>query len=279
MTAISIQIEGQNGLTWPRWQRIGEAVEELGFAGLFRSDHFTNMRPPDIDSLELIVSLTHLAGHSQRIHFGPLVAALSFRDPRLLARQAANIDDLSGGRFILGVGAGWQEREHTVWGFDLGDIPTRMARFEEGLQVITQLLKSDQPVTFEGRFYQLREATLLPRPARRGGPPILIGGSGPKRTLPLVARFADIWNSIFLTPEQFSERSKQLDELIQKAGRKPGDVKRSIMLPPPDLDTPDALRRQLDEYNAVGADELMFQWLNLDDLDGLKRFAQIALGH
>ena len=223
------------------------------------------MRPPDIDSLELIVSLTHLAGHSQRLHFGPLVAALSFRDPRILARQAANIDDLSGGRFILGVGAGWQEREHTVWGFDLGDIPTRMARFEEGLQVITQLLKSDQPVTFEGQFYQLREATLLPRLARRGGPPILIGGSGPKRTLPLVARFADIWNSIFLTPEQFSERSKQLDDLIQAAGRKPGDVKRSIMLPPPDLDTPGALRRQLDEYNAVGADELMFQWLNLDE--------------
>lgn len=153
MTAISIQIEGQNGLTWPRWQRISQTAEELGFAGLFRSDHFTNMRPPDIDSLELIVSLTHLASHSQRIHFGPLVAALSFRDPRILARQAANIDDLCGGRFILGLGAGWQEREHTVWGFDLGDIPTRMARFEEGLQIITQLLKSDQPVTFEGRFY------------------------------------------------------------------------------------------------------------------------------
>lgn len=279
MTAISIQIEGQNGLTWQRWQRISQAVEELGFAGLFRSDHFTNMHPPDIDSLELVVSLTHLAGHSQRIHFGPLVAALSFRDPRLLARQAANIDDLSGGRFILGVGAGWQEREHTVWGFELGDIRTRMARFEEGLQIITQLLKSDQPVTFEGRFYQLRGATLLPRPARRGGPPILIGGSGPRRTLPLVARFADIWNGIFLTPEQFTEKSKQLDDLIQAAGRKPSDVQRTIMLPPPDLDTPDTLRRQLDEYNAVGADELMYQWLKLDDLDGLRRFAEIALGH
>ena len=154
-----------------------------------------------------------------------------------------------------------------------------MARFEEGLKVITQLLKSDQPVTFEGRFYQLREATLLPRPARRGGPPILIGGSGPRRTLPLVARYADNWNSIFSTPEQFSEKSKQLDDLIQAAGRKPSDVKRSIMVPPPDLDTPDALRRQLDEYNAVGVDELMFQWLRLDDLDGLKRFAELALGH
>lgn len=278
MTAISIQIEGQNGLTWPRWQRIIAEVEALGFAGLFRSDHFTNMRPPDIESLEAIVSLTYLADHSQRVHFGSLVAPLSVRDPRILARQAAAIDDLSGGRFILGVGAGWQEREHTLFGFALGDLKSRMDRFEEGLQVITRLLRSDEPVTFEGRFYQLHGATLLPRPTRRGGPPILIGGSGPKRTLPLVARYADIWNGSVLTPEQFGERSKQLSVLIEQVGRKPSDVKRTVMLPPPDLDTPDALRRQIDDYAAAGAEELMFQWLRLDDIEGLRTFAKLALG-
>jgi F420-dependent oxidoreductase-like protein len=277
MTAISIQIEGQNGLTWPRWRRVTEAAEGLGFAGIFRSDHFTNMNPPDIESLELIVSETYLADHSTRAHFGPLVASLSFRDPRMLARQAAAIDDLSGGRFILGLGAGWQEREHSLFGYDLGDIKTRLDRFEEGVQVISRLLKSDQPVSFDGRHFQLREATLLPRPARRGGPPIMIGGSGPKRTLPLVARYADIWNGVYLSPERFAETSKQLDELVHAQRRQPSDVKRTIMMPPPDLSDPDALRRQLDEYAALGVDELMFQWLALDDLDRLRKFAEIAL--
>src|SRR5215469_6643615 len=152
MIAISIQIEGQNGLTWPHWKQLVREVEDLGFAGLFRSDHFTNARPPDKDSLEMVVSLTYLADYTQRIHFGPLVAPLSFRDPTLLARQAAALDDLSGGRMVLGLGAGWNEREHTLFGHDLGDVATRMARFEEGLEVITRLLHSDEPVTFAGHF-------------------------------------------------------------------------------------------------------------------------------
>src|SRR5258706_699493 len=101
MVALSIMIEGQNGLTWPHWKRIVREVEDLGFTGLFRSDHFTHAQPPDDDSLEMIVSLTYLADHTQRIHFGSLVAPVTFRDPVLLARQAAALDDLSGGRLNL----------------------------------------------------------------------------------------------------------------------------------------------------------------------------------
>ena len=229
MVAISIMIEGQNGLTWPYWKRLVAEVEDLGFAGLFRSDHFTNAQPPDKDSLEMLVSLTYLADRTRRIHFGPLVAPVSMRNPALLARQAAALDDLSNGRMFLGLGAGWQEREHHLFGFDLGDVPTRMSRFEEGLEVVTRLLKSDEPVTYEGRFYQLRGATLLPRPQRPGGPRILIGGNGPRRTLPLVARYADIWNTIMLSPGEFRERSALLDKLLIDAGRQPGDVKRTLM--------------------------------------------------
>src|SRR5436309_15533284 len=198
MIALSIMIEAQDGLTWPRWKRLVAEVEALGFAGLFRSDHFTNAQPPDKESLEMVVSLTYLADHTRRIHFGPLVAPVSFRHPTLLARQAAALDDLSGGRMILGVGAGWQAREHQLFGHDLGDVPARMARLEEGLAVISRLLREDEPVTYEGRFFQLRGATLLPRPQRVGGPPLLLGGNGPRRTLPLVARYADIWNATFL---------------------------------------------------------------------------------
>jgi F420-dependent oxidoreductase-like protein len=315
MVAISIQIEGQNGLTWPYWKRLVTEVEDLGFAGLFRSDHFTNARPPDKDSLEMIVSLAYLADHSQHIHFGSLVSPISFRHPTLLVRQAAALDDLSNGRMILGLGAGWQEREHRLFGHDLGDIPTRMARFEEGLEVITRLLNRDEPVTYEGKFFQLREALLLPRPQRTRGPEIMIGGSGPKRTLPLVARFADIWNGGFLSPAAFEERSAMLDQMLRTAGRNPSDVKRTVMLSltfgrdMTELDsrlswrlddphyagksldtvieelsmdgtivgTPDMIVEQINAYSKVGADELVLQWFDLDDVDGLRAFATSVL--
>jgi F420-dependent oxidoreductase-like protein len=315
MVAISIQIEGQNGLTWPYWKSIVKEVEDLGFAGLFRSDHFTNARPPDKDSLEMIVSLAYLADHTRHIHFGPLVSPISFRHPTLLVRQAAALDDLSVGRMILGLGAGWQDREHRLFGHELGDVPTRMARFEEGLEVITRLLKSDEPVTYEGKFFQLREAQLLPRPQRPRGPEIMIGGNGPKRTLPLVVRFADIWNGNFLSPQAFLERSVTLDQSLRAAGRNPSKVKRTVMLSlsfgrdmaelerrlswlrddpqyaGKSLDkiiealsmdgtivgTPDMIIEQINAYGKVGADELVLQWFDLDDIDGLRAFASSVL--
>ena len=211
MIEVSISVEGQTGLTWPLWRCWVAMVEARGFSGLYRSDHFTMPDPPDEDSLECIVSLAYLADHSSGVRFGPLVAPLSFRDPVMLARQAAALDDLSGGRMILGVGTGWIEREHSLFGYELGDLQTRFARLEDGLEVITRLLKSDQPVSHEGRFYRLREAVLLPRPQREGGPPILIGGSGSKRTPELAARFADVWNGTFMRPDMFRERSAALD--------------------------------------------------------------------
>ena len=310
MIALSLMIEGQNGLNWPRWQRLADEAERLGFAGLFRSDHFTNGQGPYKDSLETVVSLAYLADHTQRIHFGPLVAPLSFRPPAMLARQAAALDDLSGGRMILGVGSGWQEREHALFGYDLGDVPTRMARLEEGLEVITRLLRSDEPVTYEGRFYQMRDALLLPRPQRPGGPPILIGGNGARRTLPLVARFADIWNGLAVTPDEFRDLSRTLDDLLRAQGREPTSVRRTLMInltfardgqelerKLPDrggasleeavasmraqrkniVGTPEMVREQIAAYAEAGVEELMLQWLDLDDLDGLRAFAATVL--
>ena len=145
--------------------------------------------------MELWVSLTWLADHTSRVEFGPLVSPISFRNPVFTARMAKDVDDLSGGRLRLGLGAGWQEREHTMFGFDLLDLKPRFDRFEEGLEVITRLLRSDDPVDFAGQYYQLRGAHLLPRPERPGGPPILIGGGGKRRTLPMVAKYADEWNA------------------------------------------------------------------------------------
>lgn len=221
-------------MTWPLWRRLVPKVEELGFANLYQSDHFTIWDPPDLDSLEMVVALTYAADHTSRVNIGPLVAPLSIRDPVMLARQAAALDDLSGGRLILGVGAGWIVREHAVFGYDLGDMPTRFARFAEALEVMTGLLRDEDGVTYSGRFFTLKDAVLLPRPHRRHGPPILVGGSGPKRTLPLVARYADIWNCTQgpgrASPGQFQELCEQLDALIKAEGRAPADVRRTVVV-------------------------------------------------
>ena len=162
MVAISIQLAGHRGLTWPCLKRIVVEAEDLGFAGIFCTDHFTASSSSDTDSLEMVISLAYIAQHTKRIHFGPLVAPLSFRHPALLARQAIGLDNLSGGRMILGVGSGWQEREHLLFGYELGDTSTRIARLEEGLEIITRLIRNNQPSTYRGRFFQLHEAILLP---------------------------------------------------------------------------------------------------------------------
>ncbi len=304
MIEIAIMVEGQNGLNWPRWQRIAGAVEDLGFAGLYRSDHYTNASPPDLDSLELWVSLTWLASHTSRIEFGPLVSPLSFRHPTMTARIASAVDDLSGGRLTLGVGAGWQEREHTNYGWDLLDLAGRFARFEEGLQVISSLLTSDQPTNFTGNFYHLKDAILLPRPQRPAGPPILIGGNGPLRTLPLVARYAAEWNAVFETAPKIAELNKRLDELLAQNGRPANAVRRSLMtgcvygkdqaaaeskaagqgrtiaeLQERSIvaGTAAEIVEQLGRLAEVGVQRVMLQWLDLDDLEGLEGLAKEVL--
>jgi F420-dependent oxidoreductase-like protein len=300
MIEVALMLEGQNGLNWPRFQRIARSAEELGFVGLYRSDHYTNANPPDLDSLELWVSLTWLAGHTQRLEFGPIVSPMSFRHPTITARMAAQIDDLSGGRLHLGLGAGWQEREHTNFGLDLLDVAPRFQRFEEGLEVISRLLKSDDPVSFSGSFYRLHDAILLPRPQRPGGPPIVIGGNGPKRTLPLTARYADEWNAVFVAPNRFAELNAHLDELLIEQDRQPASVRRSLMTGLAWAPTTEQFERRLSEtgrtrerlaamgvlhgaldeipaqiraFAAAGVQRIMVQWMDLDDIAGLEQFA------
>ena len=304
MLEIAIMIEGQNGLTWESWKRISRFVEDAGFVGLYRSDHFTNPQGPVLDALELWTSLTWLADNTKRIEFGPLVTPFSFRHPVHIAHRASAIDDLSGGRLTLGLGAGWQDREHTTFGFELLDVKSRLDRFEEGVEVVTQLLRSDDPVNFEGTYYQVRGGTLLPHPKRKDGPRILIGGKGEKRTLPLAAQFADEWNCVMLTPEAFSKKNTVLENLITSAGRKPELVRRSLMTPCifgkdeeslnekiseyettiEDLQgygiitgNANAVKEQLQKLEEAGVQRIMLQWLALDDMDGLEALAKAVL--
>jgi alkanesulfonate monooxygenase SsuD/methylene tetrahydromethanopterin reductase-like flavin-dependent oxidoreductase (luciferase family) len=222
---ISIAVEGLFGLSWPNWKMLTAEIEQLGFSGVYCSDHFAPWEAPIVDSLDVFTALTYLADHSQLVQIGTLVSPLSMRDPVMVARQASAIAELSGGRMILGIGAGWNEYEHNTFGYHLGDVKTRLDRFEEGLEVITRLLRSDEPVTFSGHFFQLREARLLPRALQPI--PILIGGTGPKRILPLVARYADVWNLNSSSIEMFQAQNVLLDDLLRHEGRQPADVKRT----------------------------------------------------
>jgi F420-dependent oxidoreductase-like protein len=299
---VAIMIEGQDGLDWARWQRLARAVEDFGYTGLYRSDHFTNPTGPNLDALELWASLTWLADNTGRIEFGPLVSPVSFRHPVVTAWMASAVDNLAGGRLQLGIGASWQEREREAYGFDLLDIDRRFARFEEGLEVITRLLRSDGPVSFDGEFYRLRDAVLMPRPPRSGGPPIVIGGNGPRRTLPLAARYADEWNAVFVPAERFAELNALLDELLQEAGRSLERVRRTLMTraifgrTTADIErkragrSADELRargvivgtapevaEQLGRLEEAGAQRAMLQWLETDDIDGLEALAQSVL--
>src|SRR5256712_9779965 len=137
---IAIMVEGQDGLTWSRWQGIAKAVERLRFAGLYRSDHFTNAIPPDKDSLELWTSLTWLASHTRRIEFGPLCTPTSFRHPAFTARMAAAVDDLSGGRLTFGLGAGLEDRGPAKLWVDLFGIEARLFRYYKILGALSPLL-------------------------------------------------------------------------------------------------------------------------------------------
>ncbi|HEY8684801.1 MAG TPA: TIGR03560 family F420-dependent LLM class oxidoreductase [Chloroflexota bacterium] len=306
MVQIGLMIEGQDGLNWNRWMHILRAAEELPFAFVFRSDHFTNPSPPDKDSLELWTSLTYAASHTERIEFGPLVSPVTFRHPSITARVAAAVDDLSGGRLVLGIGAGWSDREHRTFGVPFPSTSTRLEMLDEYLQVVTLLLRSDESVSFHGKHYSLDEAVLLPRPTRPGGPPILVGGNGPKRTLPLAARYADEWNAVFVGPERLRELNTRLDGLLDEAGRPRDAVVRSAMVGTIFARHAGELQTRLSQRNitvetaieagwvhgtsdmwiqqlralvAAGAERIMLQWLDQDNLADLEVIARDVLPH
>ncbi len=299
---ISLMIEGAFGLNWPRWQRLVRAAEELGFDGLYRSDHFMDGTDSHRDALEAYVSLAWAADHTERIELGTLVSPVSFRDPRILAWQAAAVNDLSQGRLRLGLGTGWQAIEHDSFGFELGSMDERFARLEEGLEVVTRLVRSEHPVSYHGERYQLKDAQLVPQWSAANSPAIIIGGNGEKRTLPLVARFADEWNGLMMGNEEWQRRNHLLDELLRAQGRDGATVRRSLMCgtiiaadqatldADPDKDrfgellgrgavigTPNEVVEILAAKAEAGIESVQLQWLDFDDIGGLELIASKVL--
>lgn len=273
---IGLMVEGQAGLNWQRWDGVLKMAEDVGFQCVFRSDHFTNTAPPDLDSLELFVSLTYAAMQTKRIEFGSLVAPVTFRHPAMTVRQAAQIDNLSDGRLVLGLGAGWQQREHENYGIPFYDFKTRFEQLNDALEITHRLLGAADPVTFQGQHISVSDAVLLPRPNRRT--PILIGGNGPNRTLPLAAKYADEWNGVFIDAATFAERSTRLDELLAEHGRAASAVKRSVMMPFAWASGDDG-RQQLDGYIEAGCQRVMLQIVEYDDLGAIEQWGKANLAH
>jgi F420-dependent oxidoreductase-like protein len=222
---IGLMVEGQNGLTWERWLHILRLAERLGFPTVFRSDHY--FIGPQQDSLEAYLSFAVAARETSRIRFGPLVSPVTFRTPVDVARMAAQIDLLSGGRFVMGLGAGWNEAEHRAYGIPFPPIAERFARLEEAIRLM-QTAWREGPANFAGRFYRLEGANLLPKPAA-GRPPILIGGTGEKKTLRLAARYADEWNAVNVSPEVYAQKVAVLERHCEAEGRDPATIRRSMM--------------------------------------------------
>ena len=204
-------------------------ADEAGFDSLWVGDHLLyrlasgESRGP----WEAWTLLAGLAAATERIAIGPLVASTSFHAPAMIAKLAAGVDEISGGRLILGLGAGWNQREYEAFGFPFDH---RISRFEEAFTIIRTLLR-DGAIDFEGTYFQVRECELLPRPARPGGPPLLIGSSGP-RMLAITMPYADAWNAWYddtaNAPTGVAALRERVDDAVRVAGRDPAEVERSV---------------------------------------------------
>ena len=226
--------------TWDQLLKVWQAADEIDlFESAWNFDHFYPIRgDTDGPCLEAWVTASALAQATKRIRVGTMVTGMHFRHPAVLASMASTLDIVAGGRLEIGLGAGWYDLEADAYGLELGTIGERMTRFEEGTEVI-HLLLTQQHSNFDGRFFQLSNARNEPKPIQRPRPPIVIGGRGEKRTLRLIARFASMWDAMFVEEEK--DEWLRLREVLrghcQAVGRDPAEVSCSSHLSvPPDPD-------------------------------------------
>jgi alkanesulfonate monooxygenase SsuD/methylene tetrahydromethanopterin reductase-like flavin-dependent oxidoreductase (luciferase family) len=225
---LNLMIEGQEDLTWERWERLARAAEDGGFGGLYRSDHLTGLfGHPTRSSLETWASLAWLATATRRIRFGPVVCPMTFYQPALLAKTAAAIDQRAGGRLDLGIGAGWNEMEHRMFGIPFPPLRERMDRLECGARVIRALWRG-VPVTLDQPYYPLVEAQSFPLPAGGG---LIVGGRGERRTMRVAAELADEWNVTSVTFDEYPRKLEVLAGHCRAIGRDMGAIRRSLMAP------------------------------------------------
>jgi probable F420-dependent oxidoreductase len=227
---VGIQLpEVERVVRWPELLDMIRAVEDLGFDSVWVGEHLLYRWPgqPARGPWEAWTLMGAIAGVTSRIAFGPLVACTNFHNPALLAKQAATLDEIGGGRFVLGLGAGWNAEEFRAFGFPFDH---RIDRFEEAFTIIRTLLR-EGAIDFDGRYYQARDCELLPRPARIGGPPLMIGSKGP-RMLAITLPYVDSWNVWFTDTGNRASGVPALRQLVDDAcvavGRDPAAVERTV---------------------------------------------------
>ena len=211
--------------SWSDTLALAKHAETTGWHGLWYADHFMpNAEDTSGPTSECWTTLAALGATVPRVRIGALVTGNTYRHPAVLAKMAANVDNISGGRCVLGLGAGWQENEHKAYGINFSTLGGRMNRFEEACQVVTGLFANAQ-TDFSGKYYQLTNAPLAPKPIQQPLP-LLIGGGGEQRTLRIAAKYANEWN-VWGTPEVLARKGAILDQYCQEIGRDPKSIKHS----------------------------------------------------
>ncbi|MDQ3210615.1 MAG: TIGR03619 family F420-dependent LLM class oxidoreductase [Actinomycetota bacterium] len=227
---VGVQLpEVEREVRWPEYQAMARAAERVGFDSVWVGDHLLYREDgrPERGPWEVWTTLAAIAAVTERVDLGPLVACTGFHSPAMLAKQAATVDEISGGRLVLALGAGWNEAEFRAFGFPFD---RRASRFEESFEVIRRLVAGER-VTLEGRFTKVDDAVLLPRPKRR--PRLMIGSTG-QRVLTAALAHVDAWNTWFdwygNSPQGFAERTREIDEIARSVGRDPSEIERSACL-------------------------------------------------
>ncbi len=231
------------------WRRLDDA--RLDWISAW--DHLYEAPPAGgtVDHFEAIATLGALCADTRHARIGCLVFYIGYRNPALLAKAATTLDHISGGRFELGLGAGWHEWEAAAYGYDFPPLGTRFEMLEEGVQLIRSLLTQER-TTFEGTYYRTEDASCLPPPVGGRRLPIWIGGVGPKRTPRLAATYADGWNAAYVSPQQYGELSGAMDRACEKIGRDPATLDRTVNL---------MFMLSADAAGAAGAEQrLVEQW-------------------
>ncbi|HET6215074.1 MAG TPA: LLM class F420-dependent oxidoreductase [Micromonosporaceae bacterium] len=296
---LAIFTEPQLGASYQDLLRVAQHAEDLGFEAFFRSDHFLTMGsrdglPGPTDSW---VTLGALAVQTSRIRLGTLVTSATFRLPGVLAISAAQVDQMSGGRVELGLGAGWYEAEHTAYGIPFPPMRERFDRLSEQLAIITGLWGTPpgERFTFRGGYYDLVDSPALPKPVQTPGPPIIVGGHGRRRTPELAARYADEFNVGFGTLEMTGEAFERVAAACERVGRDAGraplvlsiantvacgrtesDARKraeAIGRTPPLFGTPAQVVDQLGQFGELGTTRVFLQIIDLTDLDHLDTIA------
>ena len=241
--------------TIDQFRAVWQVADDAGFDHCWCMDHFATLGPQDDGPIfEAWTLLAGMAVATSRTRIGCMVTGNTYRHPAVLAKAAVTVDHLSGGRLEFGLGAGWAENEHTMLGLPFGTTSDRADWLEEACEVIRSLWTRER-TSFAGKHYQLAGAIAEPKPVQQPHPPIWIGGSGRQRTLRITARYADVWNAAWGSPDEVAEVSAVLDRRCAEIGRDPAEIRRSVQFRVSEAN--DELVRLAESYHAVGVTEIV----------------------